>query len=601
MIDLSRRAMLALAMTLSFSGIARGVPDESAKANAFFDRVFDEDVARSPMREAYLGIRKDMDRWDDFSEQRELDDLGRSVRSLAELRRGIAFERLDEQTKLSYRLFVSRAEQEIEGYRWRHHGYVFTQMYGLHQDAPAFLINFHPVASEADARAYIARLRGMPAMFAQLQQQSRAGQAIGVLPPKFVFPLLIDASRQVIRGEPFEGEGQSALWADFSAKVGALKTLDAAKKKALLAAGRAALLQSVQPAYERLIAMFEDQQRVATDDDGVWKLPDGAAYYAWRLRQSTTSRLGADEIHELGLAEVARIHREMAAIKERVGFQGDLKAFLAFMRDDPQFAYPQTDAGKAAYIERATQIIDDMRRRLPEFFGVLPKAPLVVKKVEPFREQGSAGAFYNAPTPDGSRPGTYYVNTVDMRGLPIWEMETLAHHEAIPGHHMQIAIAQELKGIPKFRRFGGYTAYVEGWALYAEAFPKDFGFYADPYQDFGRLSDELLRAVRLVVDTGQHARHWTREQVLAYMQGNTAGSERDNFTESNRYVVWPGQATGYKVGMLKLMELRERARGKLGAKFQLRDFHDLVLKNGALPLDLLEQVVDEWIARQEGK
>ncbi len=600
-IDLSRRAMLALAMTLSFSGIARGVPDESAKANAFFDRVFDEDVARSPMREAYLGIRKDMDRWDDFSEQRELDDLGRSVRSLAELRRGIAFERLDEQTKLSYRLFVSRAEQEIEGYRWRHHGYVFTQMYGLHQDAPAFLINFHPVASEADARAYIARLRGMPAMFAQLQQQSRAGQAIGVLPPKFVFPLLIDASRQVIRGEPFEGEGQSALWADFSAKVGALKTLDAAKKKALLAAGRAALLQSVQPAYERLIAMFEDQQRVATDDDGVWKLPDGAAYYAWRLRQSTTSRLGADEIHELGLAEVARIHREMAAIKERVGFQGDLKAFLAFMRDDPQFAYPQTDAGKAAYIERATQIIDDMRRRLPEFFGVLPKAPLVVKKVEPFREQGSAGAFYNAPTPDGSRPGTYYVNTVDMRGLPIWEMETLAHHEAIPGHHMQIAIAQELKGIPKFRRFGGYTAYVEGWALYAEAFPKDFGFYADPYQDFGRLSDELLRAVRLVVDTGQHARHWTREQVLAYMQGNTAGSERDNFTESNRYVVWPGQATGYKVGMLKLMELRERARGKLGAKFQLRDFHDLVLKNGALPLDLLEQVVDEWIARQEGK
>jgi uncharacterized protein (DUF885 family) len=241
-----------------------------------------------------------------------------------------------------------------------------------------------------------------------------------------------------------------------------------------------------------------------------------------------------------------------------------------------------------------------MRARLDEFFGVKPKAQLVVKMVEPFREKGSASAFYEQPSADGSRPGAYYINTLDMRALPIWEMETLAHHEAIPGHHMQIAIAQELQNMPKFRKFGGNTAYAEGWALYAEYFPKEFGFYQDPYQDYGRLSDELLRAVRLVVDTGLHAKKWTRQQVVDYFKANTPGSERDIFTESNRYVVWPGQATAYKVGQLKIIELRELAKKELGPKFDLRGYHDLVLKNGALPMDLLEENVKAWIAAKKG-
>jgi uncharacterized protein (DUF885 family) len=317
------------------------------------------------------------------------------------------------------------------------------------------------------------------------------------------------------------------------------------------------------------------------------------------LRTHTTTALSADEVHELGLREVARIHDGMRAIAKQVGFKGDLAAFLKFMRDDPQFFYPTTDEGREAYFKRANEIIDIMRRRLPEFFTVLPKAPLVVKKVEPFREKGSSNAFYEQPSPDGSRPGYYYINTLDMRAQAIWEMETLAHHEAIPGHHMQIAIAQELENMPKFRKFGGYTAYGEGWGLYSEYFPKEFGFYQDPYQDFGRLSDEMLRAVRLVVDTGIHAKRWTRAQVMDYFRANTATSERELFSETNRYIVWPGQACAYKVGMLKILELRELAKKELGAKFDLRAYHDLVLKNGALPLNLLEENVRAWIRQRK--
>ena len=574
---------------------------ESAKANAFFDRVFDGAVDRSPVSQGYLGIKKDHDKWDDYSEARALEDLGRTVQQLAELKNTIHFDWLDAQTQMSYRLFVAEAERTIEGWKWRDHGYAFTQMSGIHQDAPAFIINYHVVENVADAQAYITRLRTWGVPFGQLREQTERQAARGIQPPKFVYPILIEASREVITGAPFDDSAKpSALWEDFSAKVNALKDADAATKQKLLADGRAALRESVKPAYEKLIAMFEAQEKTATDDDGVWKLPEGRDYYNYMLRKHTTTTLSADEIHELGLREVARIHAGMTAIKEQVGFKGDLKAFLAFMRDDPQFSYPTTDEGKAAYIVRATAIIDAMRARLPEFFGVLPKAPLVVKKVEPFREKGSAGAFYEPPSADGTRPGAYYINTIDMRGLPIYEMETLAHHEAIPGHHMQIAISQELKNMPKFRMYGGYTAYQEGWALYAEYFPKEFGFYTDPYQDYGRLFDELLRAVRLVVDTGVHSKHWTRDQVMDYFRQNTSNSERDIFTETNRYIVWPGQACSYKIGMLKILELRETAKKELGPKFDLRAYHDLVLQNGSLPLDLLEENVRAWIKARKG-
>ena len=570
---------------------------ESAKANAFFERAFDEALARSPQSLTQLGLKQDYDKWDDYSDEAAAGNLALAVRQLAELKRTINFDALDAQAKVSYRMFVRQAEQAIEGWRWRHHNYVFDQMNGLQSSIPAFLINYHTVDNVAEARAYLARLRGVAPLFDQLIAGARLRQRLGVLPPKFVFPIVIEACRDTIAGEPFEAKGgKNPLLEDFEKKVGALKDVDAPVRAALIAEARAALLGSVGPAYRKAIALLEEQAGSATDDDGVWKLPAGGEYYAFCLRQHTTTNLTADEIHALGLREVERIHREMEAIRTKVGFAGDLTAFFKFIKEDPQFYYPTTPEGKAAYIKRATAIIDEMRGRLDEFFRVKPKAPLVVHTVEPFREQGSAGAFYEPASPDGSRPGVYYINTYDMRGLPIFEMETLAHHEAIPGHHMQIAIAQELEGMPRFRKFSaGYNAYVEGWALYCEYFPKEFGFYSDPYMDFGRLNDELLRAVRLVVDTGVHARHWTRQQVMDYFRANTPNPERDIFTETNRYIVWPGQACSYKVGQRKLLELRELAKHELGPKFDLRGYHDLVLQDGAVPLDLLEENVRAWI------
>lgn len=596
-------AMAVLGVALQAASVAptdaeraKRVAETSAKANAFFDRVFDESVDRSPVAQGYLGLKKDNDKWDDFSEANQLKELAITVKELADLKATLPFDQLDEQAKMSYRLFVSQSERTIEGWKWRDHNYVFSQMGGMHTDAPAFLINFHPVDNVADAQAYIKRLQGMRPMFGQLIARAEAQTKRGILPPKFVYPMLIESCREILTGVPFaEGAAKSPLWEDFAAKVAGLKDVDAAVREQLLADARQELLGSVKPAYEALIALFEAQEKAATTEDGVWKLPEGRDYYNFMLRSHTTTALTADEIHALGLREVARIHAGMTAIKEKVGFKGDLKAFLAFMRDDPQFSYPTTDEGRAAYIKRCNEMIDAMRARLDEFFGVKPKAGLVVKKVEPFREKGSAAAFYEQPSADGSRPGYYYINTLDMRALPIWEMETLAHHEAIPGHHMQIAIAQELENMPKFRKYGGYNAYAEGWGLYAEFFPKEFGFYQDPYQDFGRLSDELLRAIRLVVDTGLHAKQWTREQVMDYFRNNAASSEREIFSETNRYIVIPGQATGYKVGQLKIIELRELAKKELGDRFSLRAYHDLVLKNGALPMDLLEENVRTWI------
>ena len=574
---------------------------ESAKANAFFERVFDENVARSPMFMTQLGMKTDQDKWDDLSEARELEDFELGVKQLGELKRTINYDLLDDQAKVSYRMFVRDAERAIEGWRWRYHSYPLNQMSGLHSDVPAFLINFHRVDSVADARAYIARLRGIAPLLDQLMDKAEVRAAKGIMPPKFVYGLVLDSCREVIAGAPFDVSGKkSALLEDIEGKIVALKDADAATQASLLADATAALTGVVQPAYGKLIALLQAHEQRTTVDDGVWKLPEGAEFYAYQLRGSTTTRLTAAEIHALGLREVARIHSGMEAIMKQTGFTGDLQAFFKYIKEDPKFYYPTTPEGKAAYMKRVTEIIDTMTARLDEFFITKPKAPLVVKPVEPFREQGSAAAFYEQPAPDGSRPGAYYVNTIDMRGVPIFEMETLAHHEAIPGHHMQIAIAQELTGIPRFRKFGGNTAYVEGWALYAEYFPKEFGFYQDPMQDFGRLYDELLRAVRLVVDTGLHDKKWTREQTMDYFRKNTPNPERDIFTETNRYIVWPGQATAYKVGQLKILELRELAKQELGAKFDLREYHDLVLKDGAVPLDLLEENVRAWIARKKG-
>ena len=293
---------------------------------------------------------------------------------------------------------------------------------------------------------------------------------------------------------------------------------------------------------------------------------------------------------------MSRIHDEMREIKDKVGFKGDLKAFMQFMKTDKQFYYPNTAEGKQRYLDEATAMIDNMKTRLDELFIVKPKADLKVKAVEAFREKAAGKAFYQQPAPDGSRPGIYYANLYDMEAMPTYQMEALAYHEGIPGHHMQIAISQELEGVPKFRKFGGYTAYIEGWGLYSELVPKEMGLYEDPYSDFGRLAMELWRACRLVVDTGIHEMKWTRQQGIDYYVNNTPNATSDGVKMVERHVVMPSQATAYKVGMLKILELREAAKVKLGDKFDIREFHDVVLKNGAVPLNVLESFVDQWVA-----
>ncbi len=596
-------ALLGAAVVMQAAAFSsEEIAAESKKANAFFDRSFDELVERSPEWMGYLGIQKDTDKWDDESDARQAENLAVAVRQLAELKQTIRFHALDEVTQVSYRLWVSQTERAIEGYRWRYHNYPVNQMFGAHSSIPAFLSNIHGVDAQPAAEAYIARLRGVEKKISVLIDQLDERERRGILPPKFVFPLVLESSRNIISGEPFtSGKGESAIWEDFKTKVGRLPTIDGNTKDKLIAEARAALLETVKPAYEKLIAKLEAQSQIATEDDGVWKLPEGVEYYNFALRQMTTTSLTAEQIHALGVSETARIHAEMDALKTKVGFKGTLAEFFKFMREDARFYYPNTAEGKAAYLAEATAIIDRMRERLDDLFITKPKAAIVVKAVEPFREKEAGGAFYQSPAIDGSRPGTYYVNLYDMTAQPKYEMEALAYHEGIPGHHMQLAIAQELQGLPKFRRMGGdYTAYIEGWGLYSERVPKEIGFYADPYSDFGRLSMELWRAARLVVDTGLHAKRWTRQQVIEWLKTNTPAAERECVDSANRYVVMPGQATAYKIGMIKIQELRALAEKELGAKFNLRAYHDVVLSQGALPLEVLEERIKAWIAQQRG-
>lgn len=575
---------------------ATGLADEAARAAAFYERAQAEYYELNPEAAAQLGLRVRYGEWDDRSEAGDLARRRLAERQLAELRETIDRRRLDGEGQLSWDLFADLQQRRIDGWRWRNHDYVFDHRSGPHTSAPAFLINTHRVESEADAEAYVSRLRGMLRRFATALERADRAEARGVMPPRWVFPQIVVGARNVVTGRPFDdGPADSTLLADFRKKVAALD-LPGERKDALVAAAERALLESVKPAYDAVIAWAGAAEGRASPDDGVWKLPHGAAYYDDRLARYTTTTLGADAIHELGLREVARLHADVRQVMQRVGFEGDLKAFFDYVRDDDRFYYPDTEEGRAAYLAEATRVIDAMRARLPELFRTLPKADVVVKAVEPFREASASKAFYQRPTADGSKPGTFYVNLYRMRDMPKTELEALAYHEGVPGHHMQRAITLELSELPMFRKNGSYTAYTEGWALYSERLPKEVGFYQDPYSEFGRLTLELIRAVRLVVDTGLHARGWTREQVVQYHLDNTPLPEGSAVRATERYIVNPGQATAYMVGQLRIIELRQRAERELGDRFDVRDFHDVVLRSGPLPLDVLERQVEEWIA-----
>jgi uncharacterized protein (DUF885 family) len=596
-------------LILAAAALAAGAPaaqeakeavsaDPNTTANAFFQRALEERLEIEPTLATSLGLKVGYDRWPDASEQGDAARLALAERHLRQLR-AIDPAKLDDATRLSWKVFEANEERRIARHRWRNHGYLFDKD-GAHASVPAFLINTHRVESDSDAVAYVKRLEGFGTLFALQLGRARAMAKAGVSPPKFVYAYVVEDAGNIVKGRPFDESGEdSPLLADFRAKVGKL-AVDPARRDALLADAERALRTSVKPAFDGVVAWARETEKTATADDGVWKLPDGKAYYDFLLKNFTTTELTAEEIHDIGLREVARIHGEMREVMKRVGFQGDLAAFFGFMRTDKQFYYPDTDAGRAAWLADAEKLIAGMRAKLPELFVTLPKTGVTVKAVEPFREKSAGKAFYQRPSLDGKRPGVFYGNLYQMKEMPKFELEALVYHEAIPGHHMQNAIALEESTLPLFRRSGSFTAYGEGWGLYSERLGKELGFYQDPYSEFGQLAMELHRAVRLVVDTGLHAKRWTRDQTIRYHVDNSPTGEEAAVRATERYILNPGQATAYMIGMLKIVELRERAAKALGGKFDKREFHDLVLRTGSVPLTVLESEVQRWVDAKKG-
>ena len=583
----------AQAETAAVQTMAPVTQTESEKANALFEEMFTASVMRRPQYQTFLGIKDDYDKWDDVSEERIQENYDIAIGNLAKIN-SIDASILDAQTAVSLRLQKQTLQDNINDYKWRHHNYPLNQMFGIHTQIPSLLINQHSIDNAKEAQDYIARLHAIPALFTQVIDGFNLREKKGIVPPKFVFPFITESSINVITGAPFDEGEDSALLSDFTKKVKKLE-IGQAEKDALIADAVSALKDSVKPGYENLITAVKQLATKADTRDGAWKFPEGEAFFNRALQRTTTTDLSAQEIHDIGLSEVARIHTEMRDIMKTVKFEGTLNEFFDFMRVDKQFYYDETAQGKARYLSEATAIIDDMKTRLDELFIVKPKAELIVKAVEAFREKAAGKAFYQRPSMDGSRPGIYYANLYRMSDMPVYQMEALAFHEGIPGHHMQLAIAGELGELPKFRRFGRYTAYTEGWGLYSEFLPKEIGYYKDPYSDFGRLAMELWRACRLVVDTGIHAMQWDREQGIEYYVANTPNPKPDAVKMVERHIVMPSQATAYKIGMLKILELREKAKTEMGNSFDIREFHDVVLKNGPVPLNVLSEYVDEYI------
>lgn len=589
---------------VAYAAVEQAPADESERLHQWFETKFEEMLRFSPLWLSQLGRKELYGEIDDFSFGAEDERLAWYKATVDELERVFDYHALSPSDRLSYDLWKYDYESTADSVRWRGNSYTFTQMHGMHTTLPSLMITVHRVDTAKDMEDYISRIGQFDRAFGQLLDRAKANAARGVRPPYFAYDRVIEESRKLIDGAPFTEGSDTALWKDGQAKIAALLeagTIDQTQADSLRSELSAALTESYLPAYRRLIAfMREDRPNAPKVATGVVSLPDGRAYYASRLKASTTTDLTADQVHQIGLDQIARIRGEMEAIKDNVGFEGDLQAFFEHIKEADWNYYPNTDAGRQAYIDDAKAAIDNVDRELPNYFGLLPKAELEVRRVESFREQDGAAQHYRSGTPDGSRPGIYYAHLSDMTAMPKNQMEVIAYHEGVPGHHMQISIAQELDGVPTFRTQFGYSAYSEGWGLYAEKLAKEMpNTYLDPYFEFGRLTSEIWRAIRLVVDTGLHAKGWTEEQAIAFFQANSPEPMEAIRSEVRRYIVWPGQATSYKIGMIKIEELRTDAERELGDKFDIRGFHDAVLGGGALPLSLLERRVRAWIAERK--
>ncbi len=578
--------------------------DLSKELTIWLDEKYEESLQKSPLTLTTLGRKDHYGQLDDVSMKALEEEANWMQQTVEELQTKFDYEQLDKQAQLSYDLWIYKNEEKQKEVKWKPMEYVFDQMTSVHTRLPTLLINFHKVDSLSDMKAYISRVEKIEIAMDQLLTRARSQAEKEILPPRFALELVQKEAKALIDGQPFtEGEKSTAIFKDMNKKIDALLEDDSITKEEgdmLKKSSKEALVNAFGPAYQKLIVWTEKEIPNAKEKPtGLSRHENGDAYYNYRLSTSTTTELTADEIHTIGLSEVKRIQNEMKAIKEEIGFDGDLQAFFKFVNEDSQFYFPNTDEGRQAYLDEATKFIDEITEKLPDYFGILPKASLEVKRVEAFREQDGAPQHYMQGTPDGSRPGTYYVHLSDMTSMPKTTLEGVAYHEGNPGHHMQISIAQELEGIPKFRTQGFYNAYVEGWALYSEKLAKEMGQYKNPYYDYGRLVNEIWRAIRLVVDTGLHSKGWTEADAIKYFTENSSISANAIIAEVRRYMVMPGQATGYKIGMIKIFELRAKAKQELGDRFDIKDFHDLVLGSGALPLNLLEQEVDAWIVKNK--
>lgn len=589
-------AGLLLAFQMSQATVSRAQPaaatptaaaaQRETALNSIFASIWEDRLKHEPELASELGDKRYDDQLTDYSVAAYDASLARG-RAYLEKLSAVDSTGLADQTQLSLDLMIRQLIEEQEEARFKTWELPVTQQNGLHADLPRLVreLSFDKVE---DYDHYIARLKKIPLAFQQITEDMNAGIADNRTMPRYLMEKVV-VQTNAIAGEKAEETPFAAPLKKFPAGV------SAEEQKRIQTEVLDAIANQVLPAYSRfakyLTTTYIPHGR---EDFGVWSIPDGDAYYAFRIRQTTTTKLTAAEIHQIGMDEVKRDETEMLAIAQKLGFK-DIAGLRAAIKSNPKLHPTSPEQLLNAY----RGYIDGMRPKLPQLFGRLPKASLTVEAVPAFLEKDSAPAYYEEGTPDGKRPGTFFVDTYQFASRSLPGAEAIAYHEGIPGHHLQISIAQELTGLPEFRKHLFYTAYTEGWGLYAEHLGKDVGLYQDPYNDFGRLEADIFRGVRLVVDTGVHSQHWSREQMLDYFHAHSGLDEASIQAETDRYIAWPGQALGYKIGQLKFLELRSKAEVALGPKFDIRAFHDQVIDSGALPLDVLDTRLAAWIASQK--
>lgn len=577
------------------------VISETERLNSWLDEQYEEQLEFSPQTRSVLGDKTNYDQLNDATLEAQDRVLEWRRQSVASMRSDFDYEALNEDGKLSYDMWEYTLEQAEAAYPYRNYGYIFGRG-GPHAALPSFMISFHRIDDESDLQAYLSRLQQIDRVLGDLLDRSQQQASDGIRQPRFNYEFALTEIDRVTSGVPFntdDSSPNSPIWVDLQGKVDALvesSVLNSEAAQEYLTQAREILSGEVLGAYDEVRAWLEqDIANSSEEPQGVWALPDGENYYNQRLARMTTLELTADEIHNIGLSEVERLLAEMEAVKQQTEFEGTLQEFFVYVREDEQFYYANTDEERQEYLDVNNEYLDFIAERLPEYFGRLPKAPLVVRRVEAFREQAGAAQHYRQGAPDGSRPGVFYSHMSDMSTLAKWQIEDIAYHEGNPGHHMQISIQQELTDVPRFRTQYRTTAYTEGWGLYSEWLAKEMGGFQDPYSDFGRLAGEIWRAVRLVVDTGIHAKRWSEEQAVQYFLDNSPIPEGAVRSEVKRYFSNPGQATAYKIGMLNFQEARANAEAALGDAFDIREFHDVVLGAGAVPMPIMHARVERWV------